>query len=91
MWAHIEEHNYCFGYKGSVGVEMLKKITKAEMIDFYREIFIDEECCMSFEIHVTAEMHKEEQEKERAKKKEEDPNLLEYYNHAEFIENRGNQ
>jgi hypothetical protein len=36
MWAHIEEHDYCFGYNSAVGVEALKKITKAEMIEFYK-------------------------------------------------------
>ena len=69
MWEHIQMHDYCFGLKGEVGIETLKKITKIEMIAFFKEIFIDAESCKSYEIHVTPEMHLEEQEKERTKRK----------------------
>ncbi len=82
-------HDYVFGFEGEIGVEMLKQLTKEEMIAFYKKTFVDQESCQSFEIHVTPEMHLEEQKKEFLKRKEENPDLLCFNSHLDFIKKRG--
>lgn len=50
-----------------MGQEILKKITKQEVIDFFNRVFINEKS--TIEIHITPEMHLEEQVKYREVRK----------------------
>ena len=55
MWKHIKNHDYVFNFKEEISQRVLSTVSKADILEFYYQVFLDPKTVRTYEIHITPE------------------------------------